>query len=148
MAADWTPEMTLNHEVLDPQHVELFRKLEAAAGALDGPREALDAAVAEFAETLMDHIAIEERLMDETLYPERVRHKSAHELFVADFEGMRRELRATGPTPNVADWIRRRTPEWLSFHIRVNDVPLATWLARRRTPEDGGERRDDHRRYS
>lgn len=70
--------------------------------------------------------------MDDLLYPERVRHKSAHELFVADFEQMRAELRAKGPTQVVANWIRRRIPEWLKFHIRVNDQPFAAWLLRRR----------------
>jgi hemerythrin len=70
--------------------------------------------------------------MNETLYPERVRHRSAHELFVADFEQARAELRANGATPQVANALRRRVPEWLRFHIRVNDAPFGEWLARRR----------------
>ncbi|HEY6005228.1 MAG TPA: hemerythrin family protein [Anaeromyxobacter sp.] len=132
MAVDWTPELTINDELLDLQHVELFRRLEEAEDALKGPREALDAAVSVFADSLMTHIALEERVMDDLLYPERVRHKSAHELFVADFEQMRAELRAKGPTPAVGNWVRRRIPEWLKFHIRVNDQPFAAWLQRRR----------------
>lgn len=149
MSVDWSPELTLNDELLDMQHVDLFRKLEAAAEALDGPRETLDAALAAFADALLGHVAVEERLMDETVYPERIRHKSAHELFVADFERMRSELRGKGPTPAVGDWVRHRIPEWLSFHIRVNDQPLATWLARWRA-EDGTvrPRKDDGRRFS
>lgn len=142
MPVDWSPELTLNDELLDTQHVDLFRKLEAAAGAIDGPRETLDATLAAFADGLMAHLAEEERLMDEALYPERIRHKSAHELFVADFERMRTELRASGPTPLVGDWVRRRIPEWLRFHIRVNDQPLVAWLLRRRS-QDGGRRRKD-----
>jgi hemerythrin len=132
MSANWTPELTINDELLDAQHVQLFRKLDDAAEALKGPREALDAAVTSFADTLMAHIALEERVMEDLLYPERVRHKSAHELFVADFEQMRAELRANGPTQAVTNWVRRRIPEWLKFHIRVNDQPFAAWLLRRR----------------
>jgi hemerythrin len=138
MAVDWTPELTINDELLDLQHVELFRKLEDAGEALKGSRESLDAAVRLFADTLMTHIALEERVMDDLLYPERVRHKSAHELFVADFEQMRQELRGNGTTPAVSNWIRRRIPEWLKFHIRVNDQPFAAWLQRRR---DDAEKR-------
>ncbi len=84
--------------------------------------------------------------MDETLYPERVRHKSAHELFVADFEKVRGELHGSGGTPVVADGLRRRVPEWLRFHIRVNDAPFGDYLARRRqagvgrAPHDHGHR--------
>lgn len=149
MGSDWTPELTLNDELLDGQHVDLYRKLEACAAALEGPRETLESLLAGVAEALVDHVAIEERLMDETLYPERVRHRSAHELFLADFERMRTELRASGPTPLVADWVRRRIPEWLSFHIRVNDQPLAAWLSRRQEREkDGKARKDNGRQLS
>jgi hemerythrin len=130
--AEWTPDLTLNHEVLDEQHVEIFRRLGDAARALDGPAAGVEAAVAALSDALVTHLAAEERLMDEALYPERTRHRSAHELFMADFGQMRDELRRLGATPIVAEWIRRRIPEWLGFHIRVNDAPLGAFLSRRR----------------
>ena len=150
MAGDWSPELTLNNQLLDDQHVELFRRLGGAAEAPDGPRAALDHAVAEFADALVRHLAVEERLMDETLYPERVRHKSAHEMFAADLERMRAEVRTSGASASVTDWARRRLPEWLKFHIRVNDQPFASWLLRRRAEAAAGRnvRRSDGRRSS
>lgn len=150
MVGEWTPELTINDDLLDHQHVDLFRKLDEAADALKGPPEALDAAVSAFADSLMGHITMEERVMEELLYPERTRHKSSHELFVADFERMRTELRASGATPLVADWVRRRLPEWLRFHIRVNDQPFATWALRRRAIdlERGRARKSDTPRSS
>jgi hemerythrin len=148
--ADWTPELTLNDELLDPQHVELFRRLADAAAALDGTPEQANAAVAAFGDALVGHLTDEERLMEESLYPERIRHRSAHELFVVEFEQMRAELRVKGATPLVADSLRRRIPEWLRFHIRVNDAPFGAWLARRRPqpPEARGRKRDQGRRLS
>jgi hemerythrin-like metal-binding protein len=150
MPVEWSPELTLNHELLDGQHVDLFRKLADAGAAADGPREAAGAAVDLFAEALLTHVAVEERLMDETLYPERVRHKSAHELFVADLERLRARLRASGPTPEVVEALRTRIPEWLRFHIRVNDAPFGAYLAWRRhlPPGDARLRKDDGRRLS
>jgi hemerythrin len=150
MPGEWSPELTLNNELLDEQHVDLFRRLAAAADALEGPREALDAAVAAFADALVGHLAVEERLMDETLYPERVRHKSAHELFIADFEKLRADLRAFGTTPAVVDGLQRRVPEWLRFHTRVNDAPFGAFLARRRQlgPAAGRASRDAGKRFS
>ena len=148
MPSDWSPELTLNNELLDGQHVDLFRKLEAAAAALDGPREALTDAVDAFADALVSHLAVEEQLMDETLYPERVRHKSAHELFVADFEKVRAELRTSGATPAVAEGLRRRVPEWLRFHTRVNDAPFGAYLARRKAAGPGRAPQDHGRRFS
>ena len=151
MSGEWSPELTLNNELLDEQHVDLFRRLSAAADALDGPRAALDASVSAFADSLVSHLAVEERLMDESLYPERVRHKSAHELFIADFEKLRAELRASGPTPAVIDGLQRRVPEWLRFHTRVNDAPFGAYLARRKQqigPSAARPGRDAGKRFS
>ena len=35
---DWTAELTLNHEILDGQHAEIFRRLAAVAEVLEGTR--------------------------------------------------------------------------------------------------------------
>jgi hemerythrin len=136
---DFTAQMTLQHEILDAQHAEIFRRLEAVVEAIDAPRAQLEEGLAALADTIVTHLATEEQLMDDALYPERGRHKSAHELFMADFLQMRSTLRDEGPTPAVVDWISRRIPEWLKFHISVNDYPLGLYLARRRTLP-GGDR--------
>jgi hemerythrin len=147
--SDWSPELTLNHELLDEDHVEIFRRMSAAGAALDGPTAGVERAVAALADVLVTHLATEERLMEESLYPERARHRSAHELFMADFLQLREELREKGPTPLVADWIQRRLPEWLRFHIRVNDLPFGLYLSRRRAhPDPRAAAKDRPRRLS
>jgi len=144
MGQSWSPDLTLNHEELDRDHVELFRRLDSAAQALDrGPRE-VAGAISAFADVLLVHLAREEALMDETGYPERTRHRAAHELFLADLARARADLATPGSGAAAADWVRTRAPEWLRFHIRVNDAPLVTWLARRRErpfPPDASVRR-------
>jgi hemerythrin-like metal-binding protein len=146
MSATWSPELTLNHADLDRQHADLFRQVEAAAVAAEqGTRAEAERAVQTFADALLEHLAAEDAVMDETLYPERGRHKLAHEMFVRDFMQLREELREKGPTPVVAEWLRTRIPEWLRFHILANDVPLATHLSSRatvaRAPRRGAARR-------
>jgi hemerythrin-like metal-binding protein len=144
-----TPELILKHELLDAQHAEVFQRLALLSDALSGPREAIEPALAALADALVTHLAYEEQLMLDAGYPERTRHKSAHELFMADFLQMRQTFREEGPTPGIADWIRRRIPEWLRFHISVNDFPLAVFLARRRAqPQAPGASRDGNRRPS
>jgi hemerythrin len=140
MSANWTTELAVNHAQLDEEHVEIFRKLEAAARSLAGTREAAERAVGILADAIVENLVSEERLMDETFYPDRTRHRAAHELFMADFASMRDELREKGPTPLVEVWLGMRLPEWLRFHIRVNDAPLAAHLARRRQAEPGDAR--------
>jgi hemerythrin-like metal-binding protein len=146
---DWTPDLLLNHDLLDGEHMEIFRRIADASAVLDGPTAGVEKAVAALADALVTHLATEERLMDESLYPERARHRSAHELFMADFLQMRDELREKGPTPLVAEWIQRRIPEWLRFHVRVNDLPFGLYLSRRRAHADARETpRDRPRRPS
>jgi len=130
MSSDWTHDLVVNHEVLDRQHATLFARLARAEAALDGPAAEVDRALSAFADDLMAHLANEERLMEETLYPDRGRHRSAHEMFVSDLVQLRGELQQKGSSEVVADWIRTRIPEWLRFHIRVNDAPLAAYLSR------------------
>ena len=128
---DPEPDLLLNHPVLDEQHAELFRRIDALGEALDGPREGIEPAAAALADALVTHLATEERIMEDTLYPERARHRSAHELFMADFLQFRMRLRDEGPSEDARDWALRRIPEWLRFHISANDFPLGVYLARR-----------------
>ena len=69
--------------------------------------------------------------MEESLYPERGRHRVAHEVFLTDLQQLQAELRLGGVSPLVREWVRVRAPEWLRFHIAVNDAPLGHHLARR-----------------
>jgi hemerythrin len=115
---------------LDHQHEELFLRIEAAArrahaGDLPGTKRALQ----DLGDEIMAHFAEEESLMAETSYPDRVRHKSAHDLFMRDFVQLTRELDSTGLTAPTLLWISARVPEWVKFHIRVNDEPLGRHLA-------------------
>jgi hemerythrin-like metal-binding protein len=129
--ADRESDLLLENELLDGQHAEIFRRLETLAQALDGPRAELEPAAAALADSLVTHLATEERMMEDTLYPERGRHRSAHELFMADFLQFRATLRDDGPSPESRDWVCRRIPEWLRFHITVNDFPFGVYLAKR-----------------
>ena len=128
---DRDPDVLLNHPLLDEQHAEVFRLIDALGVALRGPEEEIEPAASALADALVTHLATEERIMDDTLYPERSRHRSAHELFMADFLQFRNRLRDEGPTADTRDWATRRIPEWLRFHISANDFPLGVYLARR-----------------
>jgi hemerythrin len=146
MGIEFDKEMVLDHPELDRHHAVLFARLASAVGTLDGTTAEVESAVSRFADELLSHLAGEEALMEETAFPDRKRHRSAHELFVADFLQMRTELREKGPTPLVAEWIRTRIPEWLRFHVRVNDSVFAAHLARRRPqPGDARQRTPDRR---
>ena len=133
MANPFPSDLLLEHPDLDRQHGELFRLLEGAAAAFDsGGKPEVVAALARFTDALLTHTAEEDRLMESSLFPERARHRMAHEVFLADLERLRQDLEASGPTPSVGEWLRVRVPEWLRFHLAANDVKVAQHLSSKR----------------
>jgi len=130
MPADLPRELLLHHPELDRQHAELFARLEAVGAAFElGAKAELLAALARFTDVYLSHCAEEERLMEGALFPDRGRHRLAHEVFMADLERLRQELELGGPTPVIGEWVRIRVPEWLRFHVAVNDAKVAQHLA-------------------
>jgi hemerythrin-like metal-binding protein len=126
------PELLLHHGRLDDQHAGLFRLLEAAAVAFEtGSADEVRRGLAAFHEAMLEHTATEEAVMEESLFPDRGRHRVAHEVFLADLLQLVTEVERTGPTPQVGEWLRVRVPEWLRFHIAVNDTKLGAHLAQR-----------------
>lgn len=131
------PELVSGFEEIDGQHAVLCQRLEAALEAvhvdsLAATKRALQA----LEDYLVAHFAAEERFMAAAAYPERGRHKSAHDLFMQDFAQLVAELEVTGLSVPVVEWITRRVPEWLKFHIRVNDLPLGRFLSASRFQPD------------
>ncbi len=140
-------QLLVGFEEMDAQHRALFDRMNAAvaraeADDLPGTKAALRA----LADGLLFHFGAEESFMEESLYPERQRHRSAHELFMQDFAQLSREVETMGLIPPVVEGIVTRVPEWLKFHIQVNDVPLARFLASKRyRPGARGSPRDKPR---
>jgi hemerythrin-like metal-binding protein len=132
MSTEWTPDLTLNHQDLDADHVELFRKLAAAAAAVGVSARALTDAMELLSEAFLAHVAREDALMAGSGYPEREAHRSAHDFFLAALARVGAAVAGRGPSADEVDWLQARAPEWLRFHVRVNDAPLVAWLARRR----------------
>lgn len=131
MSKEILTELSLNFEVMDSQHRELLELLEVARiASARGDLPATQAAVSTLGDALVSHFASEEALMAETFYPDRARHKAAHDIFMQDFGQLGQEL-ASGLTDLTTHWLSTRVAEWIRFHIRVNDAPLAEFLTAR-----------------
>ena len=127
-----TTELTCGYEEIDGQHRVLLERLDAAQrSAQAGDLALTKAALSALGDYVMSHFHAEESLMAESAYPERARHKSAHDLFMQDFAELGREIDEGGLSPTVLSWIATRLPEWLKFHIQVNDLPLGRYLTNR-----------------
>lgn len=141
MSARLPPDLSVGFEELDGQHRHLLQAVEAARLSLEKGLAAVKAALAELGDAYVSHFAQEEALMNESAYPERGKHKGAHDLFMQDFAQLGREVEAFGLTPLTEHWIAKRLPDWTTFHIQMNDAPLGRYLATRRLrPQPGAAR--------
>ena len=125
------PDLCSGFEEMDAQHVSLLRKLRAAqAAARSGNLPAVQRAVSALSDELVAHFEAEDRWMGAAGFPERSRHHAAHDLFLQDLARVTPAL-ASGAGGAVLEWLSVRAPEWIAFHIRVNDVPLGRFLSAR-----------------
>lgn len=122
----------MGFEELDGQHRLLLQDVAAAREALERGLDALKVALAKLGDSYVSHFSSEEALMEESAYPERTKHKGAHDLFMQDFAQLGREVETFGLTPLVQHWVSKRLADWTHFHIQVNDAPLGRYLASRR----------------
>ena len=149
MTLKLTSELVSGFEEIDGQHRVLFQRLDCVLEAVKSDDlAATKQAFQGLSDYLIAHFAAEESFMAAARYPDRSRHKSAHDLFMQDFAQLARELEATGLSVPVLQWITARVPEWIRFHIQVNDLPLGRFLASRRFRPDVESHRLDKQRTS
>lgn len=128
----WTDALTLNHPVIDGHHQELFRRYEALARATELGNRGEAARLFEYLGFyVVEHFGAEERLMEESAYPDRAAHRAAHDQFISDFldhgQGFADQESGTLPSARVVEWMA----DWLRQHIAGTDQLLASYLARR-----------------
>jgi hemerythrin len=128
----WTDALALNHPVIDGHHQELFRRYEALARATATGDRCEAARLFEYLGFyVVEHFGAEERLMEESGYPDRAAHRAIHDQFLNDFldygQGFA-DQEATSPPPRqVVEWMA----DWLKDHIAGTDQLLAAYLAGR-----------------
>jgi hemerythrin len=127
----WTPALAVGHPVIDTQHQELFRRLEALLTAMMKGDKAEIGRLFEFLGSyVVEHFGAEERLMQQHGYPGYALHKAAHERFVADYTALKKTLDAgagAALTIKVQNWCG----DWLKAHIAGTDQALAAFLGTR-----------------
>ncbi len=123
----------IGHAAIDAQHRDLRAHLLSLVDEVNaGSAATVRARMGVVVEQVSAHFQFEERLMQESAFPNQTRHKEAHDTFVADLRKFDLELAAKGITPNFRRWAVGRLLEWFRFHVVANDVELGKFLAKRR----------------
>jgi hemerythrin len=123
---EWSERFSLNHELLDAQHQELF-ELANAAQRLD-PNNANKAELGrlfkEFYDYMGKHFKEEEAYMQSIDYPLYEKHKKFHESII---EGMTKILKEKKGVVELQKSIQMIAKKWLAEHILENDLQIEKW---------------------
>lgn len=129
----WTPDLSVGHDVLDGHHQTLFRLLaDLTAGMAAMPDEAWARSIGDQLLAYMEcHFSEEEALLEAVDYPFLQFHRASHQAismrmhFLLDGLGLR-------PLIQVLTDVQNFLADWLSHHIEIEDFEYKPFL---RTPD-------------
>jgi hemerythrin len=130
----WEPGLAIGVSIVDEQHQELFRRVNAL---IDATREARATAEVRrlfdyLARYVVEHFSDEEQLMREAAFPERETHGREHAEFVRDFQALRADFLEKGAGPPLAVRLNVWLCGWLRRHISERDRSFGAWLESRK----------------
>ncbi len=137
--------LSVGHGEMDEGHRALFRLFERVySEAFKSPGEAaprgspqLPQRIEELCGALEEHFRVEEGLMEQHGYPDRLLHRAAHDGFREEIRFVIRALSRGELTPSLGARIAGEAPGWVEAHIRTDDLPLGRFLAARQAEGSG-----------
>ncbi|HVO21391.1 MAG TPA: bacteriohemerythrin [Anaeromyxobacter sp.] len=126
----WDGSLEIGHALIDGQHRELFRQVDALFLAIRSGRSAgeLGDLLGYLGDYVISHFGTEEALMEERAYPGRAAHLAQHAEFVGDLAALQEEYRQEGPSALVVVRVNARVTRWLFEHIARSDRKLGRFL--------------------
>jgi hemerythrin len=139
----WEPEMSVGVPVIDQQHQELFRRVNALLVAMHRGWATLETErlLGFLASYAMEHFRDEELLMEHHRYPGAALHRQQHAAFAGRIEELRAKLAAEGSSCDLSIAVNRTVCGWLREHTSRADVALAKHLRAVTAAEPAGLRR-------
>ena len=108
------------------EEIELITKLHAAAK--DNETEAALKLLNELIEHTVTHFLHEERLMQESEYPDYHMHQHEHAKQLMDIQSMRSFFEMTNDTQAVAAYMHDTLTPWIIEHVENWDSPASEFL--------------------
>ena len=130
MAITWDPSLVLGVPLIDGQHQELFRRLDALIASIRAgrSREEVGRTLTFLGEYALQHFSAEEALMTEKGYPGLADHRAEHERFGAELRALQAEHTRDGPTASLIIRVNAQLTTWLRTHIHRTDRALVDFL--------------------
>jgi len=119
---------------IDEQHMELVDRLNAlvSMGHDAVSKEESQRTLDMLEEYIVKHFADEEELQRQNKYPEYEAHKKLHQLFIDEFEKLKKEFEANGHSIKFTMDLNNSLINWIVKHIKSADVELGKFLKNNR----------------
>jgi len=133
MEYTWDISLVTGHKVIDKQHKQLFATLvnliEASSQGLG--KDEIYTTLDFLSEYTVMHFKTEEDLQIEYGYPDYSLHKQSHDEFKATIYNLLYTLQEKDPEKELIDIVVQTVGDWLTTHIKGNDIEMAAYLKSR-----------------
>ncbi|MDR0822093.1 MAG: hemerythrin family protein [Oscillospiraceae bacterium] len=118
------------NQLIDTQHRELIKRLNALLDACSTGkgRAAIEGFVKSVSEYTAKHFADEEKLQQQSKYPDYINHKRYHDTFKKTVASIGKEIAEQGPTISLTGKVNHDIAGWLITHIKTEDVKVAAHI--------------------
>jgi hemerythrin len=115
---------------IDAQHKELVDRLNAlmSMGHDAASKEETQKTLDLLEEYIVKHFADEEELQRKNKYPEYESHKKMHELYIGEFQKLKKEFADNGHSIKFTMDLNNSLINWIVKHIKSADVELGRFL--------------------
>jgi len=115
---------------IDTQHKELVDRLNAlmSMGHDAASKEETQKTIDLLEEYIVKHFADEEELQRKNKYPEYESHKKMHELYIGEFQKLKKEFADNGHSLKFTMDLNNSLINWIVKHIKSADVELGKFL--------------------
>ncbi|MDH7603918.1 MAG: bacteriohemerythrin [Melioribacter sp.] len=125
---NWSDNLSVNIKGLDNQHKKLVSIINELHDAMKKGESSkvLTKILFEMAAYTKTHFKSEEELFDKYNYPDKIKHKKEHDMFVKKVDDFMTEYKS-GKT-NISFELMNFLTKWLTNHIQVSDKAYSGFL--------------------
>lgn len=122
----WNSSLAIGIEVIDNQHKQIFAHLLAIENSVAkrDPWHILRFLLAQMAEYMKFHLAVEEAMLEIIQYPQRADHCQAHAGIMEQIAELERQLQTAGAETNLVGFFEN----WFIRHVLGDDRQYAEYV--------------------
>jgi len=125
-----TKELETGVTKIDEQHRELINRINAVTsmGAKSASKEETQKTIDLLGAYIVRHFSDEEELQKQCGFPNYESHKKLHKQFIDEFQNLKKDFIANGPSPKFTLTMNNSIIAWIVRHIKTSDVEFGKYF--------------------